>query len=460
MRLRRAAGAALPLGCVALAGLSLLLSARPHYDAWGWLVWGREVVDPGLELHTVGGPAWKPGPVLFTALFAPLGSAAPALWLLVVRAGGLLALAAAFRLGRRIAGVGAGVLAVVLLALVQSWPLDLAWGEAEPLLVAAVLWAVERHLAGRHRVALGLGLAAALVRPEAWPFLGLYAVWAWHRRAAPRWLVALVLLVVPVLWFGPDWYSTGDPFTGSRLAKAGAEARAAQSSSSPVLDALGRIGSVLSLPVWLAALTAVGFAVRRRTVLPLALAAGSLAWIALVAAMTLVGYAGLGRFALPATALACVLAGAGASWVLRAVRPRAAVVAVAIALAAAAAPFELRSLHAAVADARAGSGGRPIVAALEEAIRGAGGRARLRALGRPVINGPLETTLAWELGVPLRDVSDHAREGRSVVFAASYSRYSGPPPRLGRAPASRRVLAVFAPWTVVLIVTPRRPARR
>lgn len=448
---------ALPVGCLALAGLSLLLSAWPHYDAWGWLVWGREVVDPRLELHTVGGPAWKPGPVLFTALFAPLGSAAPALWLLVVRAGGLLALAAAFRLGRRIAGVGAGLLALALLALVQSWPLDLAWGEAEPLLVAAVLWAVERHLAGRRGAALVLGLGAALVRPEAWPFLGLYAAWAWHRRAAPRWLVAVVLLAVPALWLGPDWYSTGDPFTGSRLAQAGGEARAAQLSSSPVLDALHRIGSLLSAPAWLAALLAVGLAARRRVMLPLALAAGALAWIALVAGMTLLGYAGLGRFALPAAALACVLAGVGVSWTLRAVRLRAAAVALALALAAAA-PFELRSLHAAAADVRAGSGGRAIVAALEDAIRGAGGRSRLRALGRPVINGPLETTLAWELRVPLRAVSDHPRGGRSVVFAATYSRYSGPPPRLGRRPAPRRPLAVRSPWTVVLVATPRRPA--
>ena len=458
MRARRPVSAVLPVGCLALAGLSLLLSAWPHYDAWGWLVWGREVVDPRLELHTAGGPAWKPGPVLFTALFAPLGSAAPALWLVVARAGGLLALVGAFRLARRIAGVGAGLLAAALLALAQSWPLDLAWGEAEPLLVAAVLWAVERHLAGRRRAALVLGLGAALMRPEAWPFLGLYAAWAWRYRAAPRWLVALVLLAVPALWFGPDWYSTGDPFTGSRLAKAGGEARAVQLSSSPVLDAVGRIGSVLSAPAWLAALVAAALAARRRAALPLALVAGALTWIALVAGMTLFGYAGLGRFALPAAALACVLGGVGVSWTLRAVRPRVAATVLALALAGAAAPFELRSLDAAARDVRAGSGGRAVVAALEAAIRGAGGPARLRALGRPVVNGPLETTLAWELRVPLRAVSDHPRGGRSVVFAASYSRYSGPLPRLGRLPASRRLLAVRSPWTVALIGAPRRPA--
>lgn len=445
-------GPALPVAaCAGLAGLSLLLSAWPHYDAWGWLVWGREVVDPGLELHTVGGPAWKPGPVIFTALFAPLGSTAPALWLLVVRAGGLLALLAAFRLARRIAGAPAGVIAAALLALLQSWLLDLAWGEAEPLLVACVLWAVERHLAGRYRAALLLGLAAALVRAEAWPFLGLYAVWAGHRRAVPRPLAVLVLIAVPLLWFAPDWYSTGDPFTGSRLAKAGAEARAAQRSSAPVPDALNRIGSLLSVPVWSAALLAVALAVRRGAAVPLWLGGGALAWAALVALMTLVGYAGLGRFALPAAALACVLAGAGVGWVVGAMPSRATGAALALALALLAAPFALRSVRSAAADARAGGGGRPIVAALEAAIRGAGGAERLRGLGRPVVNGPLETTLAWELRVPLRAVSDRVRRGNSVLFAASFSRYSGPPPSLRNARPVAPPLAVRPPWTVALL---------
>ena len=98
-------------------------------------------------------------------------SAAPALWLLVARAGLLLALAGAYalaaRLRRRLAGV-VGVLAVLLLDGVVS----LAWrGASEPLLLAAVLWAVERHLAGARRTAFALGVAAALIRPEVAPFV-------------------------------------------------------------------------------------------------------------------------------------------------------------------------------------------------------------------------------------------------------------------------------------------------
>ncbi|MGI8750319.1 MAG: hypothetical protein ACR2J6_07200 [Thermoleophilaceae bacterium] len=57
-----------------------------------------------LRLDTTGGPSWKPLPVVFTTLFAPFGkiddAIPPALWLVVARAGAMLALALSFRLGR------------------------------------------------------------------------------------------------------------------------------------------------------------------------------------------------------------------------------------------------------------------------------------------------------------------------------------------------------------------------
>jgi hypothetical protein len=64
---------------------AFVLPLAPGYDAWAWLTWGREAGR--LELSTVDGPAWKPLPVAVTALLAPAGDAAPALWLLLVRAG-------------------------------------------------------------------------------------------------------------------------------------------------------------------------------------------------------------------------------------------------------------------------------------------------------------------------------------------------------------------------------------
>src|SRR5919107_3447174 len=169
------------VACVGLAALSLLLPSQPSYDPWGWLVWGRELVQ--LRLDTAGGPSWKPLPVVFTTLTAPLGELdrglPPALWMAVARAGTLLALAMAFRLAARLSGGGAagalaGAVAVAALVLTPDWFQFAAQGSEAPLAVALMLWAVERHLDGRHGHALALGTLTCLMRPELVPFLGLY----------------------------------------------------------------------------------------------------------------------------------------------------------------------------------------------------------------------------------------------------------------------------------------------
>ncbi|HEU5141565.1 MAG TPA: hypothetical protein VFU04_00245, partial [Solirubrobacterales bacterium] len=74
---------------VALAALSLALPYQLLYEPWGWLVWGRELA--GLDLATAEGMSWKPLPVLLDAPLSLLGDLAPKGWLLVARAGWLLA---------------------------------------------------------------------------------------------------------------------------------------------------------------------------------------------------------------------------------------------------------------------------------------------------------------------------------------------------------------------------------
>ncbi|MBA3327150.1 MAG: hypothetical protein H0T43_02465, partial [Solirubrobacterales bacterium] len=93
------APAALVAACLALAGASLALPYEPVYDAWAWLVWGRELAGLGLDLSA--GPSWKPLPVLVTTPLAAAGDAAPALWLVVARAGWLLAIVLAADLAWR-----------------------------------------------------------------------------------------------------------------------------------------------------------------------------------------------------------------------------------------------------------------------------------------------------------------------------------------------------------------------
>src|SRR5439155_9122802 len=130
--------------CLALATLSLLLPSAPTYDPWAWIVWGREIAH--LDLVTTGGPSWKPLPVLFTAPFSVLGDVgAPAAWLVVARAGGLLAFAMAYRLGARLAGPVAGAIAAGALVLTDQFVRNFVRGNSEGILVAVVLSALERH---------------------------------------------------------------------------------------------------------------------------------------------------------------------------------------------------------------------------------------------------------------------------------------------------------------------------
>lgn len=289
-----ASGALLVGGCLALAALSLLAPSIPSYDPFAWIVWGREITAAGQSLGMAGGPSWKPLPVVFTTVFSLFGAAAPALWLLVARAGALLALAGAFRLGARLAGRWAGALAALALVLTDSF-LSLTWrGASEPLLMACTLWAIERHLAGRRGTAFALGIGAALIRPEAWPFLGLYALWRW-REVGTRERLALLggLALIPLLWFGPPAWSGNALAASSHAAEYNG-----QTGSNPGWTAFRRgLGEAVA-PVWVLALAAVALRPRDRVVRALAL--GTAAWLALVVVMTIGGYPGLARFMLPA----------------------------------------------------------------------------------------------------------------------------------------------------------------
>src|SRR3954466_8814264 len=111
---RRAPASAVGLltpGCAAIAALSLLLPSALTYDPLAWLIWGREIVH--LDLSTTFRPSWKPLPVAIDTLLSVTGAAAPWLWLLVTRTGGLMALAGSYRLASRLGGRPAGVIAAV-----------------------------------------------------------------------------------------------------------------------------------------------------------------------------------------------------------------------------------------------------------------------------------------------------------------------------------------------------------
>ncbi len=181
--------AAIIAGCLAVAGVTLLLPSTPTYDPWAWILWGREILH--LDLVTEGGPSWKPFPILFTIPFSIFGqNIAPYLWIWLARAGGLFACVMAYRManrliGGRVYGAIAGVCAFAALLSSNKFVRDAALGNSDPMLGGIVLWAFERHLDGRRDHALYLGVAAAFMRPEAWPFLGAVRALAVVHRSAP-----------------------------------------------------------------------------------------------------------------------------------------------------------------------------------------------------------------------------------------------------------------------------------
>jgi hypothetical protein len=382
------------LACLAVAGISLLVAGEPVYDAWAWLVWGRELAHLGIDTST--GPSWKPLPVLIAVPLSLAGDAAPELWLVLVRAAWLLALVLAADLAvsltpglpRALRSLAAGfaVLVVVLLTdEVTQWSRQVAGGMSEPLLVAVVLAAVRAGLAGQARSALALGALAALLRPEAAPLLALYALWCWRAEPRTRPLAVGVGLVVPALWIAPELFFAG----------AGSAARAQTETSNP-LEALGWAVALPLAVAWPLALAA-SYDRRARV-----LAAGALLWILIVAAMTLAGFPGLPRFMAPAAAIVGVLGGAGLAVLLA--RPRAWIAAAAIAalaVTAAGLPGRIAEVPRAWSSAARISDSHGRLRALVDRL----GAERLLACGKLATSDVLvRTGLAWELGVPLSQV--------------------------------------------------------
>ncbi len=309
------------LGSVVLAAISAaVLPTVPSYDPWAWISWGREVVDPHLSFAISGGPSWKPLPVMFTTVWALFGStAAPTLWVITARAGGILGMIAAYLLAYRLisrqdraprwAPVAAGLIAAAGILITQDYWDEWFRGTSEPMEIATALWAVLAFLDGRPGWAFVFGVATSQLRPEAWPLVVVYAIWLWWKEPRLRVLVVLGLISIPFFWFVPPWVGSGQPF----LAAIHAEEYNGGLGNDVFFGVLGRGIDIQLLPVLLAGAVAPAFAWfdKPRDWLTLSLAGATVVWWVVVVGMTLDGYPGLERFYLPAAGLTCVLAGVG-----------------------------------------------------------------------------------------------------------------------------------------------------
>jgi hypothetical protein len=463
------------------------------------MLWGREIA--GLDFDPSEGPAIKPLPMLVGVVLAPLGDAAPWIWLVIARAGALLAAVMAWRVAARLVSVtaparpgggqpalgragpavggagsmpggagpmlgragpalaGAVAAAGVLLAGGFVWN---GWlGNAEGLMLGLALVSADLALSGRHRGALVLAFAVVLLRTEAVPFVALYAAWVWRRDPGVRPWVAGGAAALPVLWLGPDLVATGDAFRSSeraRIPNPGAPALAER----PALESLERAVGLLPIALWAGAVLAlVGAARRELPRLALLPAAAGVAWVGLIAAMAELGYSGEERYALPGAALVSVSAGAGIAWASRSVNAKVphrgqkgsrTLVTAAIGLVLlGAAVYETRDdLRG---DRRSLSYEARLYGGMDDAVEAAGGRgAVLRC--RPVHTAPYSRpALAWRLRVHIHELStEPAASGTTFRARPSRGARLGPPLR-GRF----REVAREGEWTIVASCGLRAP---
>lgn len=451
-RLRAAVAAA----CLGLATLTLALPSAPAYDAWAWIVWGREVLEG--DLRTVTGPSWKPLPIVMTAPFSLFGDVAPELWLVVARAATFGAIIAAAALAARLAGRAGGLLAVGLL-LFSPWLWGAVWtGYSEGMLILCLLATLERHLAGRLGHAFGFGVATALLRPEAWPFLGLYAVWLIVRDPARLSWVVPGLALIPALWLLPELWGSGSLFRGADRALMPGPNAPAQASR-PALAVLENAVDLTPRFVQLGLLLGVVMVALRRVprgalTASLWLAALGLGWVAVVAAMTELGFSGINRYLAGPVAIAYVLAATGLAWTLTPLLAPSGRSWARIAMAGAlGALVVLGVVRAAALD------GPPIADDLNEeitvtdqlddAIARAGGERRVQACSAVYGSRLLGPAVAWELGSHIEEVTRTAQAPGTILRARLLLHHPLDPPRdaLAGTPG-RRILARTERWEV------------
>lgn len=423
--------------CLALGAVSLLLPSEPSYDPWAWMVWGRELTL--LQLDTNGGPSFKPLPVLVTAVVSPLSKVddgiPPALWLVIARAGGLLALYMAFRLAGRFAGGpravrwGAGVLAAVALLLTPLWLRYMAHGNEAPMAIFFLLWGIERHLDGKRNHALILGFLACLLRPEVAPFIGAYGAYLFWKVPELRKLAVGLAIALPVLWLVPEWIGSGNPLGAGQKAT-GEPPWSLSLRDKPWLAALERAHSLLGLALEIGVVAAVALAIRAREKPILWLAGAAAAWVVLIVLMTQLGFSGNSRYFLVPLAIACVVGAAGAGKLVMLAPGAPAQAAVAVLILVGAGLYVSPRLDRLERQATSIDRLAQLQSDLETSVERAGGAEALEK-PYPTVNRGFVTRMAWETKVPIGDVEGASGEG--VVFAAR-SRQAGSAPKQARDP--------------------------
>lgn len=431
----------------------LSAGARPSFDSYGWLVWGHQTVAG--SLNTNAAPSWKPLPYVFTVPYALFGHYQLWLWMITcvaISLGGSLAAgriayrltvgqvespvarAHAPRIGwswwhdRRLAGlVAAGFAAAALLG-IQGWWHYMLSAQSDTMIAALCLAAIDRHLSGHPRWGFALGSLAALGRPEVWPFLALYSIWAWRAIPSMRWLIGVGIVAIVLLWFGIPALTSRSAF----VAASNAFGSGRRLRSDQVLGTLQRFLALHEPSLEIAALLSVGWAALRRDRTVLALAAGVVLWVVIEVAFALHGWPGLGRYMFGAAGVVVVIAAVLVGRLLVDLAPflagplRASQASVWLGVVLAAlligslvpatvsrARLERRDLHAQRIRTKE-------IDRLTAVVGELGGPTRLRACGEPLTRLEYQTVLAWTLKLNVSAVGfkypQAIRRGNPIVL--------------------------------------------
>lgn len=403
---------------------------RPGYDAFGWMVWGRQVLH--WNLNTDGAPSWKPLVFLFTLPYALAGSGQVWLWMVTAVAGALGGCVFAARIAYMLTGrcpqrpyapYVAGAFAGLALLGIDTYSHLILIASSDPLIATLCLAAIDCHLCKRPRLAFTMLVLASLGRPEAWAFTLLYAVWAWRAVPSMRTLTAGGIALIPLLWFSipaltsKSWFISGD----LALRTVNAVNVIHGSKIGGVLD---RLRLLNGWPVEVAALVGVAIAAVRRDLVTLTLVAAGCLWVALEIGLALHGWSAANRYLLEPAAVAVVIAGSAvgrvlaftpgdrSNGVLRGATAAASILLVAL-LVASMVPTAHRRIQTARSDiSQARFAGRQIVR-LQGVIAKDGGAARIRSCGQPVTLVGLQSKVAWAIGLNVGNVG--FRPGRAIA---------------------------------------------
>lgn len=209
---------AIVLACtvaVIAAAAFVLRPTFPNYDSYYQLVWGQELADGALpDREVFRTPTPHPLSELVALGLAPFGLAADRLLVLLTLGAWLGLLAGVFRFTQLLLGTLVASAAVIVMLTRTDLEFFALRGVVDiwflALVFAAAVWELTRPRAGWPVMVL-LALAG-LLRPEAWVFAGLYALWLLPslglRRALP---FVAAAAAGPLIWMGWDWVVSGEP---------------------------------------------------------------------------------------------------------------------------------------------------------------------------------------------------------------------------------------------------------